>query len=69
MSIKSRLERVEKQSGAQGVREGCSECIDWGLIAIVERIGDPMPFPPTCPKCGRRWQPAKVLTREAWEAI
>ena len=60
MSILRRLERLE--SGHWGGR--CPECHDWPDQLTADRRLDgtyTLPYPSTCPRCGRSYRPKVYL--------
>ncbi len=45
-----------RRLGEEGNSLPCQECRQWPPDALVflRKAGDPLPYPPMCPACGRR---------------
>ncbi len=68
MTIFKRLERLE--SGQWGA--GCPECHDWpDQLTADQRLDGTytLPYPSTCPRCGRSYRPKVYLPDEDGESV
>ena len=66
MTIRKRLELVERAVGTRFPMGRCSHCRDWPTthfpkeaITVAERLKGYEPEVPTCPQCG--WSPIRVV--------